>query len=516
MATRWATTALELDTRGPRARAGSSSRKRELNALDLAGLAGVGDAGTPKPIAKPFRRRNAGTGLSGRILGSGFSSFRIPDGDALGLSVHMGELGRFNPLIVTPFHQRLMRRSVYPRLALTILKAALSQRQYVVEGDDATTEAFHQRWIDALLPSILRRATDAIWHGWKPFALDYERVDGLWVPVRANDLDVFDTTALRDPESGHYVGLQTEDGRYGPERSFWLTWDGEQGDPYGEGQALTCYPYWWAASVALVWMMRYYERSVDPVRIAFARNISVPTGRANADGTPEMVDLTQLVAEAMDATAGGDSMAMPIGEADDGKSEELVKIETLDLPDRADQWMKLLDRLEQRQFMSTLSLPGVSVATGETTFASSREAAKVQLSILEFASDMPLEALNERLIPLVHKLNNLPGEPPKAKGKAFKREQEETLRELLKAYLTETVPEVNEDGEQTGKFYRVGDQIRWPFLLRALDIAGFETSEIARNKEDILPPAPGKGGRPTEPLGQRGEDRASGLDRRAA
>jgi len=470
-----------------------------------------------EPLIAPFRNRPAGasrgrfgafgaTGLNG-LIGAGIDSF--------GFSQHLEEIGVFNPLIVTPFVQALMKRSVMPRLALIILGASLSERQYVMEGADPKIEAFHQAWLDKLLPQVLRKAANAVWFGWQPFVIDWKMTpDGMWIPAKAHDVDNFTTDVLEHPITHEFAGLTTEGGNFDRRRALKLTWQGDLNNHFGVPQALTCQPYWWAWSVVLVWTMRYYERSVDPVRLAFARNISVPTGRLNDDGTQEHVDLTQLVADAMDIAANGDSVGVPLPDSkDDGP---LVDIKTLEHPDRADTWLKILDYLERKQFTSTLALPAIGLSSGQVTFENAREAQKTQNRVLEAISDeLIMSEFNDDdgLIAQVHRINGLPGEPPTLKGKAFKREQQETLLDILKPQLNEIVPEVDGEGELTGREYRVGDLIRYDLLLKGLDIAGFEVSEISRELEEITAPAPGIGGRPSETFGQRADDRANGQDR---
>ena len=472
-----------------------------------------------EPLLKPMRRNSSGGGYSrygllGLLGRNGF------DSDSYGFGSFLSEIGKFNPVYVEPFFQILMRRAAMPRIALIILSSALSERQYIVEGASPEVEAFHQKWIDQVMPQILKRASNAIWFGWQPYVIDWAvGPDDSILPVKFNDVDPFSTQALEDEHTKAFAGLMAEGQNYGLERSFKLTWEGHYGNHYGEGQALTAYPYWWAHSALLVWTMRYYERSVDPVRVAFAKNVSVPTGEVDANGAPIHVDLTELVAEMLDMAQGGASAAVPVGE--DG--EELVKIETLEMPDRSDTFLKILAYLEQKQLLATLGMPGIGVsgAVGDLGGQDARVAEKLQLRILEHASNMPIEAINEYLLPMVHKANKLPGPCPVLRGKAFKREQQETLLELIKSGMAQPLPEIGKDGP-TGKSYRIEDLVRWDKVGKSLDIPMHDIAEVARNIEEMEEQAPGKGGRPSEPLNPvdtesgdvgRAEARAAGRDR---
>lgn len=462
-----------------------------------------------EPLLGRFKRSHTGRPFVGAFGGLGGRGLFDP----FGFGSFLGELGKFNPIWVLPHLQYLMRRSAMPRLALIILASALSERQYIVEGGTPEDERFHQEWIDRLMPRILRRASNAVWFGWQPFILDWgSNQHGGIVPIKAHDVDPITTQALEDERTRGFAGLLADGQEFGLDRAFKLTWQGDLGNPYGEGQHLTCYPYWWSHSVLLVWMMRYYERSVDPVRIALARNISVPTGRT-VGGKPEKVDLTRMVAEALDAAGNGDSIAIPMGKDPITGEEKLVDIKELVYPDRSDTWLKALSYLEQKQFIATLSLPGIGVSStfGKADFASSRIAEKTQLRILEYVSDMPVEALNDDLLPIVHRLNGRRGPIPFVRGKAFKREVEESLRELMKAALALPVPQVGPDGRPTGESYRAVDLLRFDKIGKQLDLPMYEIAEVVRKANEIQG-APGAGGRPTEPFGERAEDRRGGLD----
>jgi hypothetical protein len=471
-------------------------------------------------LLTPYRRRSTGSRLFQNYGLLGVSGALGQALDPFGLGGFLQEIGRFNPLYCEPFLQILMRRSVMPRLGLILLGSALTERQYVIEGSSPAVEAFHQRWVDNLFPQILRRAANAVWFGWCPFVLDWEaQPDGTLIPVRAHDVDPFTTDALEDPETRAFAGLRTDGQEFGRDRSFKLTWEGNLGNPYGEGQVLTVYPHWWAHSVLLVWTMRYYERSVDPVRIAFAKNASIPTGEVDGSGNPIFIDLTELVAEALDVADGGSSVAVPLGE--DG--ENLVKVDQLSYPDRSDTWLKMLTYLEQKQLLATLGLPGIGLATsyGAVSSQDARTSEKMQLRLLEHVSNMPVDELNDYLLPCVHRRNGLPGPCPRARGKAFKREQEESLRELFKAAISQPIPEVGPEGHPTGQIYRPQDLLRFDKVARQLDLPIHDIVEVARNPEDLEKLPPGKGGRPKDPVGPsdtpggiptRAENRAAGLE----
>lgn len=467
----------------------------------------------------PLKRR----GISTRSIfggGSGVGRSGSLLGDALGFQNFLGEVGKFNPLYVEPWMMKLMRRAVMPRLALIIMGAALREKSYAVVGGLPEVRKFHQDWIDGLLPQLLRSAPLAVWYGWQPFILDWTVTErGEFVPFKARDLDPNDCEIIETEVTKDFAGVLIGDQFFDASRAFKLTWEGEHGNHYGCPMALTVYPYWWAWSVLLCWTMRYYERSVDPVRMAMAQNVSVATGEVDSNGDPVYVDLTELVAEALDIAAGGDSVAFPLGD----EGEKLVNLETLKLEDRSDAFMKMLAYLEEKQFTGSLMLPNIGVAStgGDVKGQDSRVTEKTQLRILDHVSELVIEPLNE-LIAQVHRQNRKPGPPPRVEGRAFKREQQEMLLELFSKAMAQPFPEVR-DGVLTGQAYRPGDLLMFDEIAKALNIPSRDVEQVARSLAELLPQAPGEGGRPSEPLNDpsipsggdvsRPEARAAGRDR---
>jgi hypothetical protein len=160
----------------------------------------------------------------------------------------------------------------------------------------------------------------------------------------------------------------------------------------------------------------------------------------------------------------------------------------------------MLAYLEEKQFVATMSLPGIGIAStgGDVKGQDARVTEKTQIRILEHISNMPLTAMNE-LLAFVHRQNKMKGPPPKLRGKAFKREQQETILKLFQTAMEQPHPEVGPDGT-TGRAYRPSDLLQFDKMARSLDLPINEVSEVARNPSDLLEQAPGQGGRPEEPL----------------
>jgi hypothetical protein len=457
-------------------------------------------------LLQPFRRSSPYTGnrYTG-LVGHG--------GTDLGFNSYIDqELGKFNPTYVNPILQGLMRRSPIPRISLTLMAAALSERQYVVTGSTPAIESFHQRWINRLLPQLTSRATNAVWFGWQPFVLDYGIDDRYIVPIRANDTSVHTTDAWVN-QFNQFAGLRTNGASFSIHRSHKMTWQGDWGNHYGEGQHLACYPAWYAWSCLLVWAMRYYQRSIDPIRIAFCRSISIPLPKKQRQKLGKnTVDLATVVSHSLAKIKNGGSIAVPMGR--DGT--DAVRLEQLEFADRADTWLKMISQQEQTQSTSCLVLPssGTVQTYGSVNSLDARIANMNQLRMFEFISnELVVRPINEQLLPTVHALGNFEGPCPQLEGQGFQRETIESFQKILGNILAQPTPEIGEDGRPTGRWLRPLDMIKIGGLFQAMRVPHHSMSEVARTLDELGGQAPGVGGRPVEPQSERADERARGLDR---
>lgn len=446
-----------------------------------------------EPLLEPFSRPY---GVSARRW-MGVTGWGTMGPDHLGLQGHLREIGKFNPTYVDPWLQRLMRVSAMPRFAMILMGSAMAERQYVVEGATPELEDWYQGWLDAFLPQLVKTAPNATWYGWQPLILDWGFIPGPGgqgfelAPREVHDVDPYDAEALED-ELGGFAGLRVGGHDFGPERGIALTWEGFGGNVYGTPQAITVYPWWWAHSVIMVWMMRYYERSVDPLRIGFARNESIPTGRTRADGEPEEIDLSRMVAAALDALSGGDAGVLPLPDSPD--DAPLADVRLLEMADRSDTWLKVLGFLQQMMLLASLANPsvGVSGAYGEVSAGDAKSAERMHLRILEHITEMIVDAL-QGLVGWMHSLAGFPGLPPRVRGASFKRDQQEKMTQLFRDALMAPVagPE--------GQSYRPVDIVKWPRLARALNLPTHELADIVDAWQGLTPAAPADvGGRPRE------------------
>jgi len=467
-----------------------------------------------KSLQQPVKRPEA----VGQTMNFGMGNLGGPGRlmQRLGVGSELYEdLLEFNPIHVEEFMARWSKRHSKVRLAHVILTAALKGRSYVLEGGTDQARKFHEEWVERVLPDVLKHVVDATWYGWQPFAIEWEPVDvwpafspyGLrdaWIPGRIIDLDPYWTVPTLN-RFGEVESLDSMGQHYGPDQVLRMTWQQEGSNVFGDGQCICANPHWKGLSLESLWMLSYYERSVDPSRLAWAADL-----KYTIDG--EERDLSEIMADGVDALGNGDSAGLPLKYDENGNP--LAKVDLLEVADRADTWIKAKDSFGQDLWEAALVLPGIGLSSSGFDYASARQAEKQQVAILEHIGDLPVEAFNRRggAIETAHRLNGLEGPCPRLVARPFKREQIETLREMLKPSMNEVVPEVDEEGKLTGRSYRPHDVLDYEAGFKRMELPTKPVRHVARIIDDA--PAPGVGGRPEEPQGERADDRHSGLEDR--
>lgn len=446
----------------------------------------------------PILQANTGAGNLG-IPAAGASPFGFTD------KALVADLLEFNPISVDAFTARWMKRHAMVSLAHIILGSYLSDRQYVVQGASPEVCAFHQAWIDELLPTYLEKAVLATWYGWMPIVVEWEELDGfMTVPSRAFDVDPY-TTFPEIDERGDVIALEVEGTRYGPDQVTRMTWRQEQDNVFGEGQCISAKAWWKGHSLQLLWMMAYYQRSVDPQRMVWSKNIEYQ------DDDGSTVELSEILADAVDSLDGGETGGAPLEYDENGNP--IARIDHFEFPDRSDTFIKGLAELGRNLFVASLVIPGIGVDSDGQTFATGRIAEKVQLAVLESIGQLPMRPFNGRagLIAKAHEKCSLEGPVPKLVARPFKREQLETLKDIVKPILTQPTVYIDGDGKTDGRMFRGLDVIDVERALERMDIPTRPSKQVARVIADE--PSPGAGGRPQNGLSERAEDRSSGLDR---
>lgn len=430
------------------------------------------------------------------------------------------EIGEFNPVYVPGFAQLLMLRNPLVRLARVIIQAALESRTFSLLGGERDARRFHQAWIDRAFSQVLSRIFNATWFGYQPFVVDwsYERrwpLEGpaklaASVPVAFHDLAPLRAHLLED-DQGRPAGIQ-QDGEGGgcwpDSRTFVMTWMGDWGNPYGDGNANAAYADWYAYSVERLWHARYLEKSAEPILVVFAGNKTIALGADEED------ELSVIAGEIMDGATAGDIVVLPGDRDEEGKRR--IELEQIKVDDRSDIYLRATNQAGRNILRASLMLPTSGLDDeGQVTYAGDREAKDTQWLIWDLICSIAVKAMNgvdgrEGLIERVHRLNRLPGAHPRLQADPFKQETQEMLSGLLGQAFDNAVPELVA-GEMTGRRYRPQDAVDWEQVFSRLRVPSYDSSLVARDIPDE--PGPGVGGRPAEPFGERADDRHHGLER---
>jgi hypothetical protein len=135
---------------------------------------------------------------------------------------------------------RRMRRNPTVSIATAAATAPIKAAEIAFEGPEATDDQLElvQDAIEPMWPLLVREALWALHYGFKPFEKVYELEDGYYVLKKLKPLRVDDATVKVEKGTGRFAGLKLENKDNGilelpPEKVWWYTYDGEDGDYYG-------------------------------------------------------------------------------------------------------------------------------------------------------------------------------------------------------------------------------------------------------------------------------------------
>ena len=365
---------------------------------------------------------------------------------------------------------------------------------YSVTHKDPKIRKETEEWLWPLLPKLLTAYARAYAYGAIPVVFNWGR-ETLKIEVPSGDEGDTRTKTLKNHT--HYVSVHTirppevqidhtndvldsitylgED--YGSDRARVVQWDSEFDSFRGQGARRRAWRAYCTSLIIETLEANYLERSVDNPRVAYA-----PSGTEKINGvdTPIPHYMNQLLA----SLRGTGSITLP--SAFDENGNRLYELQTLELPDREDIWMKAIGRREQRMLISYLAILG--------TDASAAAAKTVDGLLKEFIQDIAEWVSNDitEILATVHRANYDEDKVPPPELEAT-----DVGKSSAKKILTEVLRMSS------------GDQInRWLDVNKTLDRLGAPVLE--QELEPPEPPAPaGPGLKPDDPdmTGDREERR---------
>jgi len=468
-------------------------------------------------LLRPFRQSNpfhSGRSIPRGALGGfdwsqtlGFTDEQVAD------------LVKFNLVYEVPeVFARWMMKDVIVRAGLIYLSSSLQDRAWTLEGGTPESRAFHRRWLTRIIPEIMEHTAKAVWFGWQPLILNYRyhlryKLEGgqvfqdAMVPHSAFPVNPYTSHPCVD-DFRVLQSIETIDGTWPKERAIALTWFGEEGNLFGQGQASVVFPYWIISTLMRLWLARNAETNLQGRYAAFCRKGLVEM----ADGTEQQI--ATIAIDALSQLSNGDWITLP-QKVDPETGKNVIELEKIESEDRMDSFLKGLGWMDRMKLIGTLLSPDIGFDPEKgTTFSQGRTSEKTQTAVLEGIGNIPIRTANKPygLIENVHEMHGLPGDAPRLVGRPYRRDQEELYSKVLNTLLTSPLAHVDKEGNSTGLFYTGGDLVDPADLLKQLGMKVRDPASVARSL-DKIEPGKDEGGRPPEPISERQDDRNAGLSR---
>lgn len=297
-----------------------------------------------------------------------------------------------------------------------------------------------------------------------------------------------ETTEVYADEFGEFAGVHSNGVELPPSRCLLSIHQREFKSLAGQSVLDRAYPYWYDCVLNVLDLNRYLHSKGNPPLIA-----SAPNEHRKDESTGTAYHCMDVLNSALVALKGGGICSIP--DERDEKGNPRWSITTLDVKDRAEQFLSAINRNEDMK-LRALGVPEKTVTQNSSvgSFAMSDAHVDMFLSALEVIKDCTVvEAMNDLATRIV-RYNFGDEEPlPRVEATELSRVKYEVLVELLKSTLN--VPHTTADG----KTYTAASLLDLPKILRAVNAPQHTVEEVARALVVEAPPAASAPAAPAPP-----------------
>ncbi len=316
------------------------------------------------------------------------------------------------------FHQ-LWAMGNHPMVYLaerTVLGVIRRKDLYSVEHDDDRIKAEVMEWLWPLMgKGLLSAAARAFAYGNIPVVFNWGRET---LQTRVNDRNrnrpnyslyksVHDLLpyphSVLNYDNDDLEAIEYGGETYDRDRVHHFIWDQEFGNLCGQAARRRAWRDYTTSEVIELLQTTYLERSVDAPRVAFAPPGTQDAGEGDPQGSAEYV---------MDLVMGlRGSGAVVFPSKFDADGNKLYELDTLNLPDRDQVWLRALSRLDSRILLSYLASPTLA-GIEDMAAAASRSLEGMLKEFVQDIADWVAANLTE-IVEKVHHANH-PGtvKPP--------------------------------------------------------------------------------------------------------
>lgn len=433
-------------------------------------------------------------------------------------------IGVFNPTYVGLARRLQMMQDPTVSFGLSLLRACVTNSDYVVKGNDAKVKAFVEQVLDDVYYDMAMGMSNAIPLGYQvaekewnagPYRVTVDdKADGstssfdlslAWTLKRVKALDPRATAILIDEANDDFGGVQGHDftgklTNIGLDKALlWsfrkeLVWGRLTGWPVTD----IAYQPWWSKVATELFCDRYYERKADP-----SYKAHVPASIDGPDGTK--IDGFQFMQMVMQGLKNGETITLP-GEVDE-KGNRIVDVEVLADDKRGDMFHQRLEYLNL-QILRAMLIADRAGSAGRGSGIGTGEAA-VHFEILQMMLEEILTEwaalVNEHVVkPLV--VFNFGQQVYDESETCFESKGlSNWLRDLYRVILQQL--SMFETALADGKVVRCFEYIDFVSICQALKVPLKSADQIGPLAHKRIDPGPIGGG---APIGNPGDSNVKG------
>ena len=406
-------------------------------------------------------------------------------------------LGPRSPECVPDRIRKLMRLDGQISLGMLAVKAPFYGITFHATGGSARAQALLRSVLleSPVLSGVLTTILNALDFGRSVGEIVWQREDvaldpdGSGGPIPASTLvraytirkvEPLDpeTTEVYADEFGEFAGVHANGVELPPSRCLLSIHQREFKSLAGQSVLDRAYPYWYDCVLNVLDLNRYLHSKGNPPLIA-----SAPNEHRKDESTGTAYHCMDVLNSALVALKGGGICSIP--DERDEKGNPRWSIATLDVKDRAEQFLSAINRNEDMK-LRALGVPEKTVTQNSSvgSFAMSDAHVDMFLSALEVIKDCTVvEAMNDLAARIV-RYNFGDEEPlPRVEATELSRVKYEVLVELLKSTLNVTHTTAD------GKTYTAASLLDVPKILRAVNAPQHAVEEVAQTPAPEAPPA---------------------------
>lgn len=256
---------------------------------------------------------------------------------------------------------RKMRDNYQISACLNVIAFMLQKLDWYVDADESTEEVKKvvETSIGNVWTQLMRGVTKSVWSGYSPMTKVFS-LDGKYIVLKKIRDLAPETCTIRTDPKGNFDGFdqykgQSVEEKIDPKYAFWVAFQMEDGDLYGNSMLKSAYKPWYYQELVHLFANRYYERFGEPVVKGMAPNEIIE----DKDGTKrEAMATIQALGESLKSNS-----VITIPSETDDKGNLLYDIKYLESQMRGVDFDTYLKRLDM-EMARAIFIPDLMFGSG--------------------------------------------------------------------------------------------------------------------------------------------------------